>query len=104
MVDTWDNEGGFNKMQEVEPDQQFAASDEAAAPAPVEEWSSNDIGMSIFVTLGRIYDLMAIVAIGIDPEAAGEGLALHENGLRKGAPPSLSLPTEDDEEPQVEDW
>lgn len=58
----------------------------------VQEWSSQDMGPPIFITLARIYDLLAVIAINTDPEAAGQVLALHEMGLLKGAMPSLAMP------------
>lgn len=79
-------------MHESKKDEQFkeeTAPNAVPQDAPVPEWSTQDLGMAIFVTLGRIYDLMALVAIQADPEGAGEVLALHEEGMLKGAPPSM---------------
>jgi hypothetical protein len=53
--------------------------------------------MATFVTLGRIYDLMAVVAIQVDPVKAVEILALHENGLLYGAPPAFADFKEEEE-------
>jgi hypothetical protein len=63
-----------------------------------QEWSAQDMGPPIFITLARIYDLIAVLAINADPAAAGQVLALHEMGLLKGALPSLAMPGEDEED------
>jgi hypothetical protein len=81
-------------MKEVEHDQQFS-SDDIDEDAGVQEWSTQDFGPPIFITLARIYDLLAVLALEASPKAAGQVLALHEQGLLKGAMPSLHAPVEE---------
>jgi hypothetical protein len=78
-------------MKEVEHDQQF----EPDSDGEVEEWSTQDFGPPIFITLARIYDLLAVLALEANPKGAGQVLALHEQGLLKGALPSLQAPVEE---------
>jgi hypothetical protein len=79
-------------MQEVNRDQQFSEEES------VEEWSTQDFGPPIFITLARIYDLLSLIAISVNPTGAGQILAMHEQGLIKGALPSLQAPVETEDE------
>jgi hypothetical protein len=53
------------------------------------EFGEQDFLPAIYVTLARIYDLLAIVALTKDGENALRVLAMHEQGKLKGAPPFL---------------
>lgn len=46
---------------------------------------------ALFVTLSRIYDLLAVLAINANPPAAAAVLDMHEKGKLKGSPPYLVL-------------
>jgi hypothetical protein len=44
-----------------------------------------------FVTLARIYDLLAVIARAVSPQEAETVLDAHERGLLVGAPPALDM-------------
>lgn len=71
-----------------------AVSVPAVAPAPVEtELSFEDQNFSppIFITLARIYDLLALIAVKIDPVEADRILNAHEAGHIIADPPYLNF-------------
>ena len=48
----------------------------------------------LYVQLSRIYDLLAVIALKIDPDMAERVLDRHEHGKLHGAPPSLAVDDE----------
>lgn len=65
-------------------------------PEPGEEpqppaFEDQNFDAPTYVTLARIYDLLAVIAISLNPQGAGAILDLHEDGHLKGSPPYLKL-------------
>lgn len=45
----------------------------------------------MYITLARMYDLLAIIALKVSPESAEAILDLHEDGHLTGSPPKFAL-------------
>lgn len=59
--------------------------------AEVEEVGIDNIEIASFITLARIYDLLAVIARGVNPEEAKAVLDAHEQGILIGSPPALDM-------------
>lgn len=57
--------------------------------------SEFDYEAASFVTLARIYDLLAVIARGVNKEAADEVLDAHEHGVIIGSVPYIEMRTDD---------
>lgn len=79
-------------MEEVESDSHW---NELVVSEAEEE---QDLLPAIWITLARIYDLVAVLAIDANPELAEHILTLHEEGKLKGEMPRLVLEVEDEDE------
>jgi len=44
-----------------------------------------------FITLARIYDLLAVIARAVSPEEAKAVLDAHEQGILIGSPPAIDM-------------
>lgn len=58
------------------------------------KWEDQNFMPPIYITLARIYDLLAVIALKFDAKGAEKILNLHEQGHLMGDPPSLSLEEE----------
>ena len=71
----------------------------AAKKSPVEtddlNFEDQNFDPPIYITLARIYDLLAIIAMKVDPLIAENALNAHESGSLIGEPPYLSFEDDD---------
>lgn len=57
----------------------------------VEQRLFDDMETASFITLARIYDLLAVIARAVSPEEAKAVLNAHEQGILIGSPPALDM-------------
>jgi hypothetical protein len=57
----------------------------------VEQRLFDDMETASFITLARIYDLLAVIARAVSPEEAKAILDAHEQGILIGSPPALDM-------------
>ena len=64
---------------------------------PEEKFEDQNFSPATYVTLARIYDLLAVIALVANPVAAQKVLNLHEAGKLYGSDPYLVFTKPDDD-------
>jgi len=57
----------------------------------VEQRLFDDMETASFITLARIYDLLAVISRAVSPEEAKAVLDAHEQGILIGSPPAIDM-------------